>query len=54
MGERDGTDKQQFNVYLPPQLVRKVKLHALDHQQSLSDFVRDALEAYLKQVRNRK
>jgi predicted HicB family RNase H-like nuclease len=43
------TPKQQFNVYLPPALVRRVKYRALDEQLSLSDLVERALERYLEQ-----
>lgn len=39
--------KQQFNVYLPPGLVRRAKYRALDEQRSLSDLVERALERYL-------
>jgi predicted HicB family RNase H-like nuclease len=39
--------KQQFNVYLPAELVRRVKHAAVDADRSLSEFVEAALEAYL-------
>jgi predicted HicB family RNase H-like nuclease len=42
--------KQQFNIYLPAELVRRVKHAAVDSDRSLSDFVERALEAYLRQL----
>jgi predicted HicB family RNase H-like nuclease len=42
--------KQQFNIYLPAELVRRVKHAAVDADTSLSEFVELALEAYLRRL----
>ena len=45
MGER----LKQFNVYLGTALIRELKHHAVEAEQSLSAIVDQALRAYLAQ-----
>jgi len=40
--------KQQFNVYLPPELIRRTKHAAVDQAMSLSRLVEAALVDYLE------
>ena len=50
----EGREVKQFNVYLPVELIRAVKHHAVETEQSLSSIVEAALRAHLADTDKRR
>lgn len=44
-------EKVQFNIYLPRDLVTRIKHHAIDEGVSLSSLVERVMRDYLKDTR---
>lgn len=42
-------EKKQFNIYLPPSLIRAVKIAAIEDGLPLSNFVEEAIRLHLAQ-----
>lgn len=43
-----GRDKDRYTLYLPTELIRRIKQCALDRNQTQSKLVHDAVDFYLR------
>lgn len=51
--QHDAFGKQQFNLYLPPELVRELKHAAIDDRYSLSRYVEIIFRDFLDRKKNK-
>ena len=52
MPSDEAPDKAQFNIYLPRELIRRVKHRAVDEGMSLSAYVERILRDHLETARS--
>jgi len=53
MSADEAPDKAQFNIYLPRELIRRVKHRSVDEGLSLSAYVERILRAHLEREHTR-
>ncbi len=54
MAKKPEVEKQQFNIYLPPGLIRELKIHCVEEGKRLSHKVEEIFREYLKKQKKRK